>query len=119
MVQGFVLLRLYQASLMVAGGIRPAEPYALMSVIRIMTDVVESPLRSADGSGCMLMIRMPNSKLGKHFRDVLMATRNRWEHFSFFFLFGLLSLFLCRTRALILSTKSNLPIAEHETRCHL
>ena len=62
---------------MVAGGIKPAEPYAVMSIIRMMTDVVEAPLTSADGSGCMLMIRIPNARLGKYFHEVLLQTRDR------------------------------------------
>ncbi|XP_057314871.1 GREB1-like protein isoform X2 [Hydractinia symbiolongicarpus] len=75
-VQGFVLLRLYQASLMVAGGIKPAEPYAVMSIIRMVNDVVESPLRNPDGSGYMLMIRIPSKYMGKYFHEVLLKTRN-------------------------------------------
>lgn len=81
MVQGFVLLRLYKAALMVAGGIKPAEPYAVMSVIRMVNDLVEAPLRNADGSGSMLMIRIPNKQLGRYFHDTLLKTRNRYNGF--------------------------------------
>ena len=77
MVQGFVLLRLYQASMMVSGGIKPAEPYTVMSVINMVNDMVESPLRNPDGSGYMLMIRIPNKQLGKYFHKVLQKTRYR------------------------------------------
>ena len=77
-VQGYILLRLYQASLMVSAGIKTAEPYAVMSFITMVTDIVESPLRNNDGSGSMLMIRIPKKQLGKRFQEVLLKTRNRF-----------------------------------------
>ena len=77
MVQGFALVRLYRAALMVSGGIRTAESYAVMSVIRMVNDVVESPLRNSDGSGCMLMIRIPDKQLGRYCYEIMMETRNR------------------------------------------
>lgn len=83
-VQGYVLLRLYQAALMVSGGIKPAEPYAVMSFITMVTDIIESPLQSSDGSGSMLMIRIPNKELGKRFYKVLLNTRNRYMNYVMF-----------------------------------
>ena len=103
-VQGYVLLRLYQASLMVAAGVKPAEPYAVMSFITMVNDIIDSPLHNPDGSGSMLMIRIPNREMSKHFHDVLTKTRNRYynyedEYFTFFtFSFNVVK-FLC-TRGL-------------------
>jgi len=82
-VQGYVLIRLYQAALMVAAGVKPAEPYAIMSFITMVGDIIESPLHNADGSGSMLMIRIPNKHLSKHFQNVLLKTRNRYVVFCF------------------------------------
>lgn len=72
---------------MVSGGIKPAEPYAVMSFITMVTDIVESPLRNSDGSGSMLMIRIPNRKLGKRFHDVLKNTRDRYSNNQFIIVF--------------------------------
>lgn len=69
---------------MVAGGIKPAEPYAVMSIIRMVNDVVESPLRNPDGSGYMLMIRIPSKYMGKYFHEVLLKTRNRYFYYNYF-----------------------------------
>lgn len=65
---------------MVAAGVKPAEPYAVMSFITMVNDIIESPLHNPDGSGSMLMIRIPNRQMSKHFCDVLIKTRNRYDH---------------------------------------
>ena len=63
---------------MVAAGVKPAEPYAVMSFITMVSDIIESPLHNPDGSGSMLMIRIPHRQMSKHFCDVLQKTRDRY-----------------------------------------
>ena len=77
-VHAFILIRLYRAALMVAGGIKPAEPHCVLSAIQMVRDIVEAPLRNADGTGSMLMIRVSEAELGKYCHELLKKTRDRY-----------------------------------------
>ncbi len=77
-VHGFLLIRLYRAAIMTAGGINPAEQYCVLSLIQTVRDIVDTPLKNDDGSGYMLLIRVPNVELGKYCYDVLKKTRDRY-----------------------------------------
>eukprot|EP00794_Sanderia_malayensis_P004602 gene4602-5207_t len=75
-VDGFLIVRLYRAAIMVAGGIKTAEQYCVLSFLQVIRDIVETPLKNHDGSGYMLLIRVPNVDLGRYCYDTLKETRN-------------------------------------------
>eukprot|EP00795_Rhopilema_esculentum_P007430 gene7430-13192_t len=76
-VHGFLLTRLYRAALMVAAGIKPAEQYCVLSAIQMTRDIVEAPLKKRDGSGYMLLIRVPNTDVAKYCYNLIKQTRDK------------------------------------------
>ena len=76
-VHGFLLTRLYRAALMVAAGIKPAEQYCVLSAIQMTRDIVEAPLKKRDGSGYMMLIRVPNTDVAKYCYNVIKKTRDK------------------------------------------
>jgi len=76
-VHGYLLTSLYRSALMVVAGLKPAEQYCVLSVIQMTRDIVEEPLKNRDGSGYMLLIRVPNLEIAKYCYNVIKDTRNK------------------------------------------
>ena len=78
----YLLTRHYCAAIMWSAGIKPAEPHCTLKTIQIMREIIESPVRNADGSGAMLVIRIPSVELANLAFENLKSTRDRWVLFS-------------------------------------
>ena len=74
----YLLTRHYCAAIMWSAGIKPAEPHCTLKTIQIMREIIESPVRNADGSGAMLVIRIPSVELANLAFENLKSTRDRW-----------------------------------------
>ena len=81
-VHGYLLTSLYRSALMVVAGLKPAEQYCVLSVIQMTRDIVEEPLKNRDGSGYMLLIRVPNLEIAKYCYNVIKDTRNKYVYLS-------------------------------------
>ena len=77
MVHGYLIARLYRTALMVVAGLKPAEQYCVLSAIQMTRDIVEEPLKNRDGSGYMLLIRIPSVEVAKYCYDIIKETRNK------------------------------------------
>ena len=64
---------------MVAAGIYAAEPYTLLSYMSMARDLVETPMKNSEGSGSMLMIRIPRAEMAQYCYSVLKTTRDRYD----------------------------------------
>ena len=73
----FLLTRHYCAAIMWSAGIKPAEPHCTLKTIQIMREIIESPVRNADGTGAMLVIRVPSVELANFTLESLRSTRDR------------------------------------------
>lgn len=73
----FLLIRHYCAAIMWSAGIKPAEPHCTLKTIQIMREIIESPVHNADGSGAMLVIRIPSVELANLAFESLKNTRDR------------------------------------------
>lgn len=60
-----------------SAGIKPAEPHCTLKTIQIMREIIESPVHNADGSGAMLVIRIPSVELANLAFESLKNTRDR------------------------------------------
>jgi hypothetical protein len=60
-----------------SAGIKPAEPHCTLKTIQIIREIIESPVRNADGSGSMLVIRIPSAELAVLAFDSLKNVRDR------------------------------------------
>lgn len=60
-----------------SAGIKPAEPHCTLKTIQIMREIIESPVHNADGSGAMLVIRIPSLELSNLAFESLKNTRDR------------------------------------------
>ena len=76
-VHGYLLTSLYRSALMVVAGLKPAEQYCVLSVIQMARDIVEEPLKNRDGSGYMLLIRIPNPEIARYCYNIIKDTRNK------------------------------------------
>ena len=74
----YLLIRHYAAAIMWTAGIKPAEPHCSLKTLQIMREIMESPVRNADGSGAMLAIRIPSSELATLAYETLKNTRDRY-----------------------------------------
>lgn len=73
----YLLIRHYCAAIMWSAGIKPAEPHCTLKTIQIMREIIESPVHNADGSGSMLVIRIPSVELANLAFESLKNTRDR------------------------------------------
>ncbi|XP_078360674.1 GREB1-like protein isoform X2 [Oculina patagonica] len=73
----YLLIRHYCAAIMWSAGIKPAEPHCTLKTIQIMREIIESPVHNADGSGAMLVIRIPSVELANLAFESLKNTRDR------------------------------------------
>lgn len=73
----YLLIRHYCAAIMWSAGIKPAEPHCTLKTIQIMREIIESPVHNADGSGAMLVIRIPSLELSNLAFESLKNTRDR------------------------------------------
>ncbi|KAK3709417.1 hypothetical protein QZH41_007131 [Actinostola sp. cb2023] len=73
----YLLIRHYCAAIMWSAGIKPAEPHCTLKTIQIIREIIESPLRNADGSGSMLAIRIPSVELAMMAYESLKVIRDR------------------------------------------
>lgn len=73
----YLLIRHYYAAIMWSAGIKPAEPHCTLKTIQIMREIIESPVHNADGSGAMLVIRIPSVELANLAFENLKNTRDR------------------------------------------
>ena len=73
----YLLIRHYCAAIMWSAGIKPAEPHCTLKTIQIMREIIESPVHNADGSGAMLVIRIPSMELANLAFESLKNTRDR------------------------------------------
>lgn len=89
----YLLIRHYCAAIMWSAGIKPAEPHCTLKTIQIMREIIESPVYNSDGSGSMLVIRIPSVELANLAFESLKNTRDRLVLSRPFclFLFGLMS----------------------------
>lgn len=60
-----------------SAGIKPAEPHCTLKTIQIMREIIESPVYNSDGSGSMLVIRIPSVELANLAFESLKNTRDR------------------------------------------
>lgn len=60
-----------------SAGIKPAEPHCTLKTIQIMREIIESPVYNSDGSGSMLVIRIPSVELANLAFESLRNTRDR------------------------------------------
>lgn len=77
----YLLIRHYCAAIMWSAGIKPAEPHCTLKTIQIMREIIESPVHNADGSGAMLVIRIPSVELANLAFESLKNTRDRLDLF--------------------------------------
>ena len=73
----YLLIRHYCAAILWSAGIKPAEPHCTLKTIQIMREIIESPVHNADGSGAMLVIRIPSMELANLAFESLKNTRDR------------------------------------------
>lgn len=73
----YLLIRHYCAAIMWSAGIKPAEPHCTLKTIQIMREIIESPVYNSDGSGSMLVIRIPSVELANLAFESLKNTRDR------------------------------------------
>ncbi|EDO35176.1 predicted protein, partial [Nematostella vectensis] len=73
----YLLIRHYCAAIMWAAGIKPAEPHCTLKTIQIIREIIETPVRNTDGSGTMLLIRIPSVELAGLAYDSVRNVRDR------------------------------------------
>ena len=76
-VRGYLLVHHYTTAIMWSAGMRSMEPHCTFKTLQVIRDIAESPLRSTEGRGAMLVIRVPCPVLATWTYQKLRDTRDR------------------------------------------
>ena len=76
-LRGYLLVHHYTTAIMWSAGMKSMEPHCTFKTMQVIRDIVESPLRSTEGRGPMLIIRVPCVALAAWTYKKLKDTRDR------------------------------------------
>lgn len=76
-IRSYLLIHHYTTAIMWSAGMRSIEPHCTFKTLQTIRDIIECPLRSSEGRGAMLIIRVPSAAVATWAYKKLKDTRDR------------------------------------------